>query len=128
MSSLAEVCGKTSVRPWLLGRCWDRICHSSYLCCSAAADCSPAKAVGAEIKSSERPESKTASGTRAKCFWNRSETRPQAATEAVREFADRIDESMPDLVDPSLRKKIIDAAQNLVDEPFDAGRVPAQHH
>ena len=56
------------------------------------------------------------------------ETRPQAATEAVRKFADRIDESMPDLVDPSLRKKIIDAAQNLVDEPFDAGRVPAQHH
>ncbi len=46
------------------------------------------------------------------------ETRQQAATQAVRKFADRLDESMPNLVDPSLRKKIIDSATDLVDELF----------
>ena len=40
----------------------------------------------------------------------------QAAIEAVRKFVDTLDEAMPNLVDPSLRKKILDAALDLADQ------------
>ena len=44
----------------------------------------------------------------------------QSAIEAVRKFVDTLDEAMPNLVDPSLRKKILDAALDLADSS--AGR------
>jgi hypothetical protein len=40
----------------------------------------------------------------------------QSAIEAVRKFVDTVDEAMPNLVDPSLRKTILDAALDLADQ------------
>jgi hypothetical protein len=34
----------------------------------------------------------------------------------VRKFVDTLDEAMPNLVDPSLRKKVLDAALDLADQ------------
>jgi hypothetical protein len=42
--------------------------------------------------------------------------RQQAAIEAVRKFVDTLDEAMPNLVDPELRKKILDAALDLAEQ------------
>jgi hypothetical protein len=42
--------------------------------------------------------------------------RRQSAIEAVRKFVDTLDEAMPNLVDPSLRKKVLDAALDLADQ------------
>jgi hypothetical protein len=40
----------------------------------------------------------------------------QSAIEAVRKFVDTLDEAIPNLVDPALRKKILDAALDLADQ------------
>jgi hypothetical protein len=42
--------------------------------------------------------------------------RQQSAIEAVRKFVDTLDEAMPNLVDPELRKKILDAALDLAEQ------------
>ena len=40
----------------------------------------------------------------------------QSAIEVLRKFVDTVDEAMPNLVDPSLRKKILDPALDLADQ------------
>lgn len=40
----------------------------------------------------------------------------QSVIEAVRKFVDALDEAMPNVVDPTLRKKILDAALDLADQ------------
>jgi hypothetical protein len=42
--------------------------------------------------------------------------RQQSAIEAVRKFVGTVDEAMPNLVDPELRKKILDAALDLAEQ------------
>ena len=42
--------------------------------------------------------------------------RQQSAIEAVRKFVNTVDEAMPNLVDPELRKKILDAALDLAEQ------------
>jgi hypothetical protein len=44
------------------------------------------------------------------------EARQQASIDAVRKFASTLDEAIPNPVDPSLRKTIIDAALDLADK------------
>ena len=52
----------------------------------------------------------------------------QTAIEAVRKFVDTLDEAMPNLVDPSMRKKVLDAVLDLADQLATTNeRVPAQH-
>ena len=43
-------------------------------------------------------------------------TGQQSVIDAVRKFVDTLDEAMPNLVDPELRKKIIDAALDLASQ------------
>ena len=40
----------------------------------------------------------------------------QSVIDAVRKFVDTLDEAMPNLVDPSMRKKVLDAAPDLADQ------------
>ena len=44
-----------------------------------------------------------------------SEARRRDAMQAVRAFVDTVDEAIPNIVDPSMRKKIIDSALALAD-------------
>ena len=44
------------------------------------------------------------------------EARRRDALEAVRKFVDTVDEAIPNLVDPSIRKKIVDSALELADK------------
>ena len=43
-------------------------------------------------------------------------TGQQSVIDAVRKFVDTLDEAMPNLVDPELRKKIIDAVLDLAEQ------------
>ena len=43
-------------------------------------------------------------------------TGQQSVIDAVRKFVDTLDEAMPNLVDPELRKKILDAALDLAEQ------------
>ncbi len=45
-----------------------------------------------------------------------SESRRRDAMRAVRAFVDTVDETIPDVVDPSTRKKIVDSALALADK------------
>ena len=45
-----------------------------------------------------------------------SEARRRDATHAVRAFVDTVDETIPNVVDPSMRKKIVDSALALADK------------
>ena len=45
-----------------------------------------------------------------------SEARRRDAMQAVRAFVDTVDEAIPNVVDPSMRKKIIDSALELADK------------
>ena len=42
--------------------------------------------------------------------------RQKAVIDAVRKFADTLDETMPNLVDPAVRKKILDAVLDLAEQ------------
>jgi hypothetical protein len=44
------------------------------------------------------------------------EDRQKTVIEAVRKFVDTLDETMPNLVDPALRKKILDAVLDLAEQ------------
>jgi hypothetical protein len=44
------------------------------------------------------------------------EDRQKTVIEAVRKFVDTLDEAMPNLVDPALRKKILDAVLDLTEQ------------
>ena len=67
----------------------------------------------------ESPEKKTVAeraGDLSDAMFESSEARRRKAMQAVRTFVDTVDETIPNVVDPSMRKKIVDSALALADK------------